>query len=90
MNALIEQHKENSSLSIFFTIYILFNKRNKNELRGQPLYEKLGDSFSSNPHVQVMANILYMLALADKPNNNAIIQYVDEVEANLKLIKKGE
>ena len=37
-----------------------------------------------------MANILYMLALADKPNNNAIIQYVDEVEANLKLIKKGE
>ncbi|PGC92188.1 AimR family lysis-lysogeny pheromone receptor [Bacillus toyonensis] len=90
MNALIEQHKENSSLSIFFTIYILFNKRNKNELRGQLLYEKIRETrFSSNPHVQVMANILYMLALADKPNNNAIIQYVDEVEANLKLIKKG-
>ncbi len=35
-----------------------------------------------------MVNILYMLALADKPNNNAIIEYVDAVEENLKKNKK--
>ncbi|MGX5570822.1 AimR family lysis-lysogeny pheromone receptor [Bacillus toyonensis] len=90
MNKLIEKHRDNSNLSIFFTIYKLFNERNNNELRGQALYEEIRSTrFSANPHVQVMVNILYMLALADKPNNNAIIQYVDEVESNLKLIKKG-
>ncbi|MGX5634471.1 AimR family lysis-lysogeny pheromone receptor [Bacillus thuringiensis] len=90
MKKLIEKHRENSNLSIFFTIYKLFNKRNNNELRGQALYEEIRSTrFSANPHVQVMVNILYMLALADKPNNNASIQYVGEVESNLKLIKKG-
>ncbi|MED3088451.1 MULTISPECIES: AimR family lysis-lysogeny pheromone receptor [Bacillus cereus group] len=90
MSEIIHAHKKNASLSIYFTIYKLFNKRNKNELRGQALYKKIRETqFSANPHVQVMVNILYMLSLADKPNNNAIIQYVDEVESNLKLIEKG-
>ncbi|EOO32480.1 hypothetical protein IIU_03870 [Bacillus cereus VD133] len=90
MSKLIDKHKGNAGLSIYFTIYKLFNKRNKNELRGQALYKKIrGTQFSTNPHVQVMVNILYMLALADKPNNNAIIQYVDEVESNLDLIEEG-
>ncbi|WP_144517278.1 AimR family lysis-lysogeny pheromone receptor [Bacillus thuringiensis] len=90
MSEIIHMHKENASLSIYFTIYKLFNKRNKNELRGQALYKKIGETqFSANPHVQVMVNILYMLALADKPNNNAIIQYVDEVESNLELMEEG-
>ncbi|WP_144519291.1 AimR family lysis-lysogeny pheromone receptor [Bacillus thuringiensis] len=90
MEEIIHTHKENASLSIYFTIYKLFNKRNKNELRGQALYKTIRETqFSVNPHVQVMVNILYMLALADKPNNNAIIQYVDEVESNLELIGEG-
>ncbi|MGG5736765.1 AimR family lysis-lysogeny pheromone receptor [Bacillus cereus group sp. IBL03679] len=90
MSEIIHTHKENASLSIYFTIYKLFNKRNKNELRGQALYRKIRETqFSANPHVQVMVNILYMLSLADKPNNNAIIQYVDDVESNLALIEEG-
>ncbi|MED3270636.1 hypothetical protein BK703_04395 [Bacillus thuringiensis serovar silo] len=90
MSHIIEKNEDNSSLSIYFTIYKLFNRRNKNELRGQSLYKKIRETqFSANPHVQVMVNILYMLALADKPNNNAIIQYVDEVESNLELIESG-
>ncbi|MES1053862.1 hypothetical protein FOA24_33950 [Bacillus thuringiensis] len=90
MSEIIYTHKENASLSIYFTIYKLFNKRNKNELRGQELYRKIREThFSANPHVQVMVNILYMLSLADKPNNNAIIQYVDDVESNLALIGEG-
>lgn len=90
MNKILDKHKGNASLSIYFTIYKLFNKRNKNELRGQALYKTLGETqFSANPHVQVMVNILYMLALADRPNNNAIIQYIDEVESNLNLLEEG-
>ncbi|MGE6618128.1 AimR family lysis-lysogeny pheromone receptor [Bacillus mycoides] len=90
MNKILDKHKRNASLSIYFTIYKLFNKRNKNELRGQELYKKIRETqFSTNPHVQVMVNILYMLALADRPNNNAIIQYIDEVESNLSLLKDG-
>lgn len=90
MSAILDKHKGNTSLSIYFTIYKLFNKRNKNELRGQALYKIIrATHFSTNPHVQVMVNILYMLALADRPNNNAIIQYIDEVEANLNLLEEG-
>jgi len=77
-------------LSIFFSIYKLFNKRNQNKLKGQALYDELKKRrFSSNPHCQVMVNILYMLALADKPNNNTIIQYVDDMDNNLKKVEEG-
>ncbi|MDZ5608622.1 AimR family lysis-lysogeny pheromone receptor [Bacillus pseudomycoides] len=90
MNQLITQNEDKTNLSIFFSIYKLFNKRNKNELKGQALYDELNKRrFSSNPHCQVMINILYMLSLADKPNNNAIIQYVDDMEHNLKKVEEG-
>ncbi|MGM2634163.1 AimR family lysis-lysogeny pheromone receptor [Bacillus cereus group sp. Bce040] len=90
MNYLITKHEKKSNLGIFFSIYKLFNKRNKNELRGKELYDELsGKRFSSNPHCQVMVNILLMLSLADMPNNNAIIQYVDAMERNLEKIKDG-
>lgn len=90
MQQLIEKHKKKTNLQIFFSIYKLFNKRNNNELKGQALYDELNKKrFSSNPHCQVMVNILYMLALADKPNNNAIIEYVDKIEENLVKISEG-
>lgn len=90
MNYLINKHEKKSNLGIFFSIYKLFNKRNKNELRGKELYNELSSKrFSSNPHCQVMVNILLMLSLADMPNNNAIIQYVDAMEHNLEKIKDG-
>ncbi|PHG63688.1 hypothetical protein COI59_18580 [Bacillus toyonensis] len=87
---LITKHEKKTNLGIFFSVYKLFNKRNNNELKGQALHDELNKRhFSSNPHCQVMVNILYMLSLADKPNNNAIIEYVDSVEENLKKIKEG-
>ncbi|UDV85415.1 AimR family lysis-lysogeny pheromone receptor [Bacillus cereus] len=90
MNYLINKHEKKSNLGIFFSIYKLFNKRNKNELRGKELYNELSSKrFSSNPHCQVMVNILLMLSLADMPNNNAIIQYVDGMEHNLEKMQEG-
>ncbi|WP_242302469.1 AimR family lysis-lysogeny pheromone receptor, partial [Bacillus cereus group sp. BfR-BA-01423] len=90
MNFLITKHEKKSNLGIFFSIYKLFNKRNKNELRGKELYNELSSKrFSSNPHCQVMVNILFMLSLADMPNNNAIIQYVDAMEHNLEKQEQG-
>ncbi len=90
MNHLITKHEKKSNLGIFFSIYKLFNKRNKNELRGKELYKELSSKrFSSNPHCQVMVNILFMLSLADMPNNNAIIQYVDAMEHNLEKMQEG-
>lgn len=90
MNYLITKHEKKSNLGIFFSIYKLFNKRNKNELRGKELYNELSSKrFSSNPHCQVMVNILLMLSLADMPNNNAIIQYVDAMEQNLEKLREG-
>ncbi|PGU29615.1 hypothetical protein COD66_23205 [Bacillus cereus] len=90
MNQLISKNEHKTNLGIFFSIYKLFNKRNKNELRGKALYDELSSKrFSSNPHCQVMVNILFMLSLADMPNNNAIIQYVDVMEHNLGKLKEG-
>ncbi|PGK02574.1 hypothetical protein CN892_27490 [Bacillus anthracis] len=90
MNHLISKNEHKKNLGIFFSIYKLFNKRNKNELRGKALYDELSSKrFSSNPHCQVMVNILFMLSLADMPNNNAIIQYVDAMERNLEKLEKG-
>jgi hypothetical protein len=90
MNYLITKHEKKSNLGIFFSIYKLFNKRNKNELRGKELYNELSSKrFSSNPHCQVMVNILLMLSLADMPNNNAIIQYVDAMEQNFEKLREG-
>lgn len=90
MNHLITKNEQKTNLGIFFSIYKLFNKRNKNELRGKELYNELSSKrFSSNPHCQVMVNILLMLSLADMPNNNAIIQYVDAMEQNLEKLREG-
>ncbi|MEK4745877.1 AimR family lysis-lysogeny pheromone receptor [Bacillus sp. FSL R9-9481] len=90
MNHLITTHEKKTNLGIFFSIYKLFNKRNNNKLRGKELYNELsGKRFSSNPHCQVMVNILLMLSLADIPNNNAIIQYVDAMEQNLEKLREG-
>ncbi|PGX99919.1 hypothetical protein COE15_14685 [Bacillus cereus] len=90
MNQLISENENKANLGIFFSVYKLFNKRNNNELRGKELYDELSHKrFSSNPHCQVLVNILFMLSLADMPNNNAIIQYVDEVEHNLAKLEQG-
>ncbi|MCM3736411.1 AimR family lysis-lysogeny pheromone receptor [Bacillus cytotoxicus] len=90
MSQIIKDNENKTNLGIFLSIYKLFNKRNNNELRGKNLYDELSKKrFSSNPHCQVMVNILFMLALADMPNNNAIIQYVDAVDCNLEKLEQG-
>ncbi|MCQ6530526.1 AimR family lysis-lysogeny pheromone receptor [Bacillus mycoides] len=90
MEYLITKHEHKTNLGIFFRIYKLFNKRNKNELRGKELYNELSSKrFSSNPHCQVIVNILFMLSLADMPNNNAIVQYVDAMEHNLEKLEQS-
>ncbi|PFW97685.1 AimR family lysis-lysogeny pheromone receptor [Bacillus pseudomycoides] len=90
MNQIIIKNEDKKNLGIFFSIYKLFNKRNKNELKGKKLYDELSSKrFSTNPHCQVMVNILFMLSLADIPNNNASIQYVDAMEQNLAKLEQG-
>ncbi|MBC6971857.1 hypothetical protein H9I32_05280 [Bacillus sp. Xin] len=86
---IIEEHAETKGLKKYLAVYKIQNKRNQNIARGQQLLDEIYvKDFSSDPDCQASLNILYMEAMYDKQNYNAIIPHADRMEANLKEIKQ--
>lgn len=85
---ILQLHKGRSELKKYLVLYGLFNKRNLKILTGQKLLDALYENdFSNNAECQVLMNTLYMAAMYDKQNYNAVIPYGDLVEVNLPRIE---
>ncbi|MBJ8030726.1 AimR family lysis-lysogeny pheromone receptor [Bacillus cereus group sp. N21] len=81
---LVEKHEKTASVEKYITIYQIQNKRNQNEARGQKLLDEIYENdFSADPDCQAALNIIYMEAMYDKQNYNAIIPYADKLKVNL-------
>lgn len=81
---LVKIHTGNRHLNKYVRVYQLFNKRNKNEKKGQPLIDEMDEQlFSNEGEIQVVINILYALSMHDTFNIRAMNPYMDKVEKNL-------
>ncbi|WIY58962.1 AimR family lysis-lysogeny pheromone receptor [Bacillus arachidis] len=86
---IIEKHAETKGLKKYLSVYKIQNKRNQNVARGQQLLDEIyAKDFSSDTVCQAALNILYMEAMYDKQNYNAVIPHADRTEANLTEIKQ--
>ncbi|PFX91676.1 hypothetical protein COL41_25305 [Bacillus mycoides] len=86
---IIEKHADTKGLKKYITVYKIQNKRNQNVARGQQLLDEIYEKeFSSDTDCQVALNILYMEAMYDKQNYNAVIPYADRTEETLKKVKQ--
>ncbi|EEL02550.1 Prophage helix-turn-helix protein [Bacillus cereus BDRD-ST26] len=90
IDKLIEKHQKNKQLKKYFKIYKLFNYRNQNIKRGQPLIDEMDNVvFANDSEVQVLVNMLYSFSMYDVFNYRAMLPYSDKVEKNLALIKNA-
>ncbi|MEH7150261.1 AimR family lysis-lysogeny pheromone receptor [Bacillus thuringiensis] len=81
---LVKIHTGTRHLNKYVRVYQLFNKRNKNEKKGQPLIDEMDEQlFSNEGEIQVVINILYALSMHDTFNIRAMNPYMDKVEKNL-------
>ncbi|MDA2638428.1 AimR family lysis-lysogeny pheromone receptor [Bacillus cereus] len=81
---LVKIHQGDRLLNKYIRVYELFNKRNQNIKKGQPLIEEMDEQlFSSDAELQVVINILYALSMHDTFNIRAMNPYMDKVEKNL-------
>ncbi|VXC87689.1 conserved hypothetical protein [Bacillus mycoides] len=86
---IIEKYADTKGLKKYITVYKIQNKRNQNVARGQQLLDEMYEKdFSSDADCQAALNILYMEAMYDKQNYNAVIPYADRTKANLKEVKQ--
>ncbi|MGF9769447.1 AimR family lysis-lysogeny pheromone receptor [Bacillus albus] len=86
---IIEKHADTKGLKKYITVYKIQNKRNQNVARGQQLLDEIYEKeFSLDTDCQVALNILYMEAMYDKQNYNAVIPYADRTEETLKKVKQ--
>lgn len=94
IDALIKKHNNNDRINQYFTIYDLFNKRNKNEIKGQQIVDEIKKSkISSNAECQALLNLLYMVAMYEEDDSNAVAPYEKEAarfiaEIDQKYIKE--
>ncbi|MGH1297221.1 AimR family lysis-lysogeny pheromone receptor [Bacillus pretiosus] len=85
---LVNQHSNCKLLTRHLKAYKLFNKRNKDKKRGQPLLDEINENvFPNDSECQVVINILYALSMHDIFNIRAMNPYLDKVEKNLLEIK---
>ncbi|PEK69601.1 AimR family lysis-lysogeny pheromone receptor [Bacillus pseudomycoides] len=88
IDLLIENHADNESVNQYLTVYDLFNQRNKNLLKGDQIIEKINESkIPSNPECQALLHLLYMVAMYDEDDSNAVAPFAKEAE---KLINEIE
>lgn len=86
---IIEKHDDKKGLKKYIDIYKIQNKRNQNIARGQQLLDEIYvKDFSSDSDCQAALNILYMEAMYDKQNYNAVIPYADRTETILKDVRQ--
>lgn len=79
IDALIRKHNNNESVNQFIPVYDLFNKRNKNELKGQQIVDEIRkNKISSNAECQALLNLLYMVAMYEVDDSNAVAPYGKE------------
>ncbi|ANN34910.1 hypothetical protein A9498_26825 [Bacillus thuringiensis serovar coreanensis] len=81
---LAKVHLGNRLLNKHICVYQLFNKRNQNVKKGQPLLDEMDQHvFSNDTEIQVVINILYALSMHDTFNIRAMNPYMGKVEKNL-------
>ncbi|PFY57822.1 hypothetical protein COL52_21755 [Bacillus toyonensis] len=81
---LVGIHWGNRVLNKYIRVYQLFNKRNQNVKKGQPLLDEMDQHiFSNDAEIQVVLNILYALSMHDTFNIRAMYPYMGKVEKNL-------
>ncbi|TKI82700.1 AimR family lysis-lysogeny pheromone receptor [Bacillus mycoides] len=81
---LAKVHQGNRLLNKHICVYELFNKRNQNVKKGQPLLDEMDlHVFSNDAETQVVINILYALTMHDTFNIRAMNPYMGKVEKNL-------
>ncbi|PGM87693.1 AimR family lysis-lysogeny pheromone receptor [Bacillus cereus] len=81
---LAKVHQGNRLLNKQICVYELFNKRNQNVKKGQPLLDEMDQHvFSNDAETQVVINILYALSMHDTFNIRAMNPYMGKVEKNL-------
>ncbi|SFD18232.1 hypothetical protein SAMN04488168_12327 [Bacillus sp. 491mf] len=89
MKQIIEKHADKKGLKKYLAVYKIQNKRNQNVARGQQLLDEIyTKDFSSDTDCQAALNILYMEAMYDKQNYNAVLPYADRTEVNLKEVRQ--
>ncbi|MGN4931940.1 AimR family lysis-lysogeny pheromone receptor [Bacillus cereus group sp. MYBK14-1] len=86
---IIEKHADTKGLKKYIAVYKIQNKRNQNIARGQQLLDEMYvKDFSSDTVCQAALNILYMEAMYDKQNYNAVIPYADRTDVILQEVKQ--
>ncbi|KEK21854.1 hypothetical protein BAGA_24605 [Bacillus gaemokensis] len=81
IDALIEKHCKNESVNQYLTVYDVFNQRNKNEIKGEKIINKIDESkIPSNPECQALLNLLYMVAMYDEDESNAVAPFAKQAE----------
>ncbi|PEO40906.1 AimR family lysis-lysogeny pheromone receptor [Bacillus wiedmannii] len=81
---LVKIHQGKRLLNKYIRVYELFNKRNQNTKKGQPLIDEMDEQlFSNDGETQEIINILYALSMHDTFNIRAMNPYMDKVEKNL-------
>ncbi|OUB29194.1 hypothetical protein BK708_12055 [Bacillus thuringiensis serovar yunnanensis] len=84
---LVKIHQGERLLNKHIRVYELFNKRNQNIKKGQPLIDEMDEQlFSSDAELQVVINILYALSMHDTFNIRAMNPYMNKVEKNLSEV----
>ncbi|EJR68609.1 hypothetical protein IIO_00137 [Bacillus cereus VD115] len=84
MDFVIKENRTNEEIRKYLRVYEIFNKRNKNEKKGQPLLDEMKQqTFSTDPECQIMLNTLYAFTMNDIFNIRAMHPYTDNVEQYL-------
>lgn len=89
IDVLIKKHINTDSVSQYLLIYDLFNRRNKNEIKGQKIVDEIKDlKLSSNAECQALSNLLYTVAMYDEDESNAVAPFAKDAEKSIKDIKQ--
>ncbi|OUB07780.1 hypothetical protein BK708_37510 [Bacillus thuringiensis serovar yunnanensis] len=84
---LIKENRTNEEVRKYLRVYEIFNKRNKNEKKGQPLLDEMKkQTFSTDAECQIMLNTLYAFTMNDIFNIRAMHPYTDSVEQYLSEV----
>lgn len=87
---LIDKHKADSRVSNYIALFNLLNQRNKNVIRGEQVINEISNlRISSNDNeCGALLNLLYMIAMYDEDNNNAVIHFGNEAEKCIKNVEQ--
>lgn len=89
IDKLIKKHRNNKSVNQYLTVYDLFNQRNKNLLRGEQIIEKVKESkIPSDSECQALLYLLYMVAMYDEDDSNAVAPFAKEAEGFIEEIEQ--